>query len=142
MSNLSNGFTEKQIAACISSKRLELTILPTEKCNFRCTYCYEDFLIGRMREAIQESVVKLIERRSSELNQLSLNWFGGEPLLGLSVIRNIGTKSFELAKKHGYQLTGSMTTNGYLLEKQFWETILDTQDSRLLTGFMLSGVKG
>jgi len=69
-----------------------------------------------MREAIQESVVKLIERRSSELNQLSLNWFGGEPLLGLSVIRNIGTKSFELAKKHGYQLTGSMTTNGYLLD--------------------------
>jgi uncharacterized protein len=40
-------FSDAQIAATISRKVQQLIILPTEKCNFRCSYCYEDFMIGK-----------------------------------------------------------------------------------------------
>lgn len=33
---------------------LHLIILPTEKCNLRCVYCYEDFKKGKMSEKIEE----------------------------------------------------------------------------------------
>jgi hypothetical protein len=48
---LPNGFDARQIAAYITQKFQELILLPTEKCNFRCTYCYEDFELGRMKES-------------------------------------------------------------------------------------------
>jgi len=36
------------VRATLNPKSLELTLYPTEKCNFRCVYCYEDFALGRM----------------------------------------------------------------------------------------------
>jgi molybdenum cofactor biosynthesis enzyme MoaA len=43
-----NGFTSSQIASTLSNRIQQLILLPTERCNFRCTYCYEDFVLGRM----------------------------------------------------------------------------------------------
>lgn len=109
------GFTAQQVASCISPRRLDLTILPTEKCNFRCTYCYEDFAIGRMPAHIQAGVMRLMDRRAPELLQLNFAWFGGEPLLGMPVIRAIAGHAEKLRQQHGFALTGGLTTNAYLL---------------------------
>ena len=54
---LPNGFTRCQIAAAISPRIQELILLPTEKCNFRCTYCYEDFELGKMSEETRRTVM-------------------------------------------------------------------------------------
>jgi hypothetical protein len=54
---LPNGFTRRQIAEAISPRIQELILLPTEKCNFRCTYCYEDFDLGKMSEETQRTVM-------------------------------------------------------------------------------------
>ena len=35
------------IADALTTRRLHLILLPTEQCNFRCKYCYEDFQHGR-----------------------------------------------------------------------------------------------
>jgi uncharacterized protein len=56
-------FTKEQIGNCLSNKVQELTLFPTEKCNFRCTYCYEDFLIGKMPKKVIEGVKNLIRSR-------------------------------------------------------------------------------
>jgi uncharacterized protein len=112
---LPNGFTPVQIARCISSKRLELTILPTEKCNFRCTYCYEDFAIGRMPRSVVDGVKNLITSRAPDLEELQISWFGGEPLLAMTVIQEISAHAFELSGKLGFHFDGGLTTNGYLL---------------------------
>lgn len=52
-----------QVVQALSSSNLELIILPTEHCNFRCLYCYEDFQVGRMKRPVVESIKKLISLR-------------------------------------------------------------------------------
>ncbi|PJJ00771.1 hypothetical protein BX264_1060 [Streptomyces sp. 2333.5] len=47
---------EEELVAALTDRTLHLIILPTEQCNFRCTYCYEDFSVGRMGpETVQGS---------------------------------------------------------------------------------------
>ena len=51
----------EQMASSFDAGYLNLFLLPTERCNFRCTYCYEDFNIGRMRPAVSAGVKALIQ---------------------------------------------------------------------------------
>jgi len=94
---------------------MELTILPTEKCNFRCTYCYEDFEIGRMKPHIIAGVKQLLTVRAPDLRELSISWFGGEPLLALGVMREIASHAKFLSSCHGFRFSGGATTNAYNL---------------------------
>ncbi|HVR98040.1 MAG TPA: radical SAM protein, partial [Thermoanaerobaculia bacterium] len=87
-----------RLARLVDPRALELIILPTEKCNFRCTYCYEDFAVGRMKPVIVESVKELIRRRAGDLDTLCLSWFGGEPLLARDIVLDVSTFAAELAR--------------------------------------------
>lgn len=124
MGQLANGFTERQIAAAITHRRMELTILPTEKCNFRCTYCYETFEHGRMKPHVVEGVCNLIRNRAPELEELVFSWFGGEPLLAVGVVRTILAVAKEEAQRHGFRLGGGFTTNAYLLDRALLEEMV------------------
>lgn len=108
-------FSDATLAEALSPRILSLILLPTEKCNFRCTYCYEDFAIGRMQQPIVEGIKRLISRRVSSLDRLSLSWFGGEPLLAKDVVIDIGTYAYELCRENGVSFQSGFTTNGYLL---------------------------
>lgn len=94
---------------------LELILLASEDCNFRCTYCYEEFNRGTMQPWVRRAVKKLVERRAPKLRQLKTRWFGGEPLYGLPAIEELAPFFVEVAARHGLRHAGSMTTNGYLL---------------------------
>lgn len=112
-----NGFQPWQLVDALSPQHLQLTVLPTEKCNFRCTYCYEDFELGKMSEATQRGIEKLMERRVPRLKKLSLSFFGGEPLLEENIVLRLWTTARRLCKEHSVFLEGGITTNGYRLTK-------------------------
>jgi len=103
------------LAQLVNDRVLELIVFPTEKCNFRCTYCYEDFAIGKMKQEIINSVKELIKRRVDELDELYLSWFGGEPLLAGEIVMDISRYASELTKKCSTSYRAGMSTNGYLL---------------------------
>jgi uncharacterized protein len=108
---------EEEMASWLANDHLHLILLPTEQCNFRCTYCYEDFSIGRMSAATIQGVKRLIDRRVHALASLSVSWFGGEPLLARSVIEDISEHIVRIAAdRHDLHVEGDMTTNGYLLD--------------------------
>lgn len=94
---------------------LELILLPSEDCNFRCGYCYEDFKRGTMRPEVREGVRRLIDARAARIQVLKLEWFGGEPLYGFQAIEDIAPYAQQVAREHGIVYASSMTTNGYLL---------------------------
>lgn len=100
----------------LSNNMLDLIILPTEKCNFRCKYCYEDFKIGKMPSSIVNGIISLINHRAPSINLLTLNFFGGEPLLAHDVVMKICRAAMECSRRYpNMTFKGMATTNGSLL---------------------------
>jgi uncharacterized protein len=97
---------------------LQLILLASEDCNFRCVYCYEKFRSGTMQPAVRQGVRRLIDARAPRLAQLSLSWFGGEPLYGWEAIEELAPHAQKAARARGIQHQQSMTTNGYLLTEE------------------------
>lgn len=119
-----------EVAASLHKKSLQLIILPTEKCNFRCTYCYEDFEIGKMKRPTIDGIKNLISARVERdtLDHLNLSWFGGEPLLAKDVMFEIASFAKSLLDAGKIQtLTGEVTTNAYLLEPQVLAMLVSNQ---------------
>jgi uncharacterized protein len=104
------------ILQAVDPARLELIILPTGKCNFRCVYCYETFNKGKMSKHICEGIKRFLAQKCRELKYLKLSWFGGEPLLAKDVIIDISAFAFNEARKYrSLEYYSDMTTNGYFL---------------------------
>lgn len=113
--------------ACTNSDEYHLIILPTEKCNFHCSYCYEDHSIGKMSREVVESVKLLLAKNIPGVAHLSIDWFGGEPLLGMSVIREINgfAKEFIRERRVATALRSAITTNAFLLGPDIFAELLD-----------------
>src|SRR5437588_4230223 len=108
-----------------SSNYLNLIILPTEACNFRCTYCYETFENKKMPRPVVTGIKSLIDRRGDDLDELEISWFGGEPLLAFGIITDICGHAIKVAKLKEFDFSSSMTTNGYFLDGKCFSTCLE-----------------
>jgi len=107
--------------------KLELILLPSEDCNFRCAYCYEDFRRGTMRPEVRQGIRNLVESRVASLRELTVNWFGGEPLYGMEAIDDLAPYFAQVCREHGISYFSHMTTNGYLLTDAVAERLLAAQ---------------
>jgi uncharacterized protein len=107
------------IADALNPEHLELILFPTEQCNFRCTYCYEDFELGRMHPDVITGIKTLIENRMPNLKHLKISWFGGEPLFAKDIVFDISTHINNLREKYSSLVySSSMSTNGSLLNSE------------------------
>ncbi len=104
-----------------STDRLSLIVLPTEECNFRCVYCYENFLKPKMSDEVQNALKKYISINMGRVHDFGIEWFGGEPLVGLDVIRNVSTHAVREAALNNVSFSSTITTNGYLLTPDVFE---------------------
>ena len=107
-------------ASCALPHGIGLTICPTMGCNFDCPYCFEDHFAGKMTPKVQDDVVSLAERMldASGAKEISVSWFGGEPLLAPDIIESLSARLMELAEKRGGTYSAGIITNGYLLTQK------------------------
>ncbi len=98
----------------VDARALHLILHPTEQCNFRCTYCYERFEIGRMAPDTIAGIKRLLATRH-DLERLHVGWFGGEPLVAPDVVRELSRAARTHCALHGIAYSADMTTNGYRL---------------------------
>ncbi len=103
---------------------LELILLASEDCNFRCRYCYEDFPRGTMSAEVCQAVILHVKAKLPRLRHLSISWFGGEPLYGWAAIDVLAPALHALANDNGLTFASSMTTNGYLLTPDKFEFLV------------------
>lgn len=104
---------------------LQLILLASEDCNFRCEYCYEDFARGTMQPWVRGAIKRLVERRLDGLKSLSIAWFGGEPLYGFAAIEDLAPFFCQVAREHSIRFSSNMTTNGYLLTPEVATQLLE-----------------
>lgn len=99
---------------------LQLQIFTHGNCNFRCTYCYENFSQVQLSVEKQDEIIEFVENelRKGKIENLSISWFGGEPLLGLPVIERMSPIFMMLADKYNLNYISGITTNGYLLTEK------------------------
>ncbi len=103
---------------------LHLIIMPTESCNFRCTYCYETFERGKMKRSVINSLKAFVQEKASHLTALHISWFGGEPLISLDVIEELSQSFLSIAEENQIQYSCDLVTNGYLLTKDTFKRLL------------------
>ena len=94
---------------------LLLTIMPTEGCNFRCPYCYEDHTPISMNRKLLDQIQDYITRKAPNFQHVNTAWFGGEPTLCKDTILETNKMLQNLQAESTFTFSSSMTTNGYLL---------------------------
>lgn len=108
------------------NKSFHLLINPTLNCNFRCWYCYESHIPSQMSEDVIKRVTKFIDRLYAEGRDLTLSFFGGEPLLYYrEVMLPILKYAKAEAEKNSCRFNANMTSNGYLLSADRVEELLN-----------------
>ncbi|SKC69367.1 radical SAM/SPASM domain-containing protein [Maledivibacter halophilus] len=112
--NLDSGYLVRGIQLILSND-----------CNFNCAYCFEDTNNCMDRKKLVKKDMpfhiadKAIEKainnvKSNGNNNLTIEFFGGEPLLNWSTIKQVFDK-YEDGKKYDIQLFYTITTNSALL---------------------------
>jgi uncharacterized protein len=117
-------FIEYSYLKHIFDPELHLTLLSSEQCNFRCSYCYEKFERGNMTEEVANSIITWLRKNIKNYPSVQVSWFGGEPLLGIKNIINISEQIKELCARSKRPYSSGMTTNGYLLSLKNFEKLL------------------
>ncbi|NSL52537.1 radical SAM/SPASM domain-containing protein [Calidifontibacillus erzurumensis] len=111
---------------------MHLIVMPTEACNFRCTYCYQTFPRGNMNPEVQEGLKQFIAQKANSLQHLSISWFGGEPMLAFDIIGELSESILETTAKHNINYSAEMTTNGYFLTLEKFRALLNWHVRRFM----------
>lgn len=109
-----------------SDDLLEITIIPTQNCNFRCQYCFEPEEYSVMSYDIAERILKYLKKNLMRYKELVIDWFGGEPLLGRDIVLYIMNEIKQLCREYGVVLYSTMFTNGYELKRNLFEKLVDS----------------
>lgn len=99
---------------------LMLTVCPTARCNFACSYCFQEPDSADMTRETQDALVLFVEKRleTGAYNEMRVDWFGGEPLLVPGVVERLSHEFLVLAERFGIPYKGLVHTNGYLLTQK------------------------
>lgn len=111
------------INAVVNSNYLHLIIMPTEKCNFRCVYCYETHAKGKMDISIARGIVEYVRKEIKNYKGLIVSWFGGEPLLALDIMEYISKELIGICRNNRKTYYADITTNGYFLTLDVMEKL-------------------
>lgn len=107
----------------------KLTILPTYRCNFKCSYCYSAY--GRQNKSLSwnravAAIDFFIDRNRTTLNELWLAILGGgEPFLSPDLTCNIISHARQRSHDQGFKLGIGLTTNGSIYNASLCKAMVD-----------------
>ena len=92
-------------------------------CNLRCRYCFagQGNYGGKcmvMSEKVAHAAIDFLLEHSAGRCNLEVDFFGGEPLLNLDVVKSTVAYARSLEQEHGKCFRFTMTTNGILLSDE------------------------
>lgn len=108
-------YLENQIR--YQSDTFHIMIIVTNGCNFRCSYCVQEHESMALSDTSAEKIVSLIGCRAKTVKRVKITWFGGEPLLQYTRIKEIMEKVIEICECNHCNVEAGIISNGYLLSQ-------------------------
>ena len=107
------------------NSHLDLTIQPTANCQLGCHYCAQEHSKNNMNNDVYARTLERVTSKleSKKFKNLSVTWYGGEPLNALSQLKKISTEIIELCKINNVEYDGSIITNGLSLKPNVFKDL-------------------
>jgi uncharacterized protein len=103
------------------STGMDFIVVMNLDCNFACKYCFEGGLKGNLYMS-QETADRLIdfikERFTDNKKTLLVDFYGGEPLLSIDLIKHISRELKAFTEERGVSYKFTLVTNGALLKRK------------------------
>lgn len=116
-----------------------LTLMVSQECNLRCIYCYgnggEYNKRGLMNFEVAKQAVDFLVKNSKS-NDLSVVFFGGEPLLNFTLMKQVVEYCNTISSK---AFKYSITTNGLLINPEVENFLLE---NKFTIQISMDGVEG
>ncbi len=92
-------------------------------CNLRCRYCFADEGAYKSAREVMpfetaKAAIDFLMRESGSRKVLEVDFFGGEPLMNLGVLKQTVAYAKEEAARRGKRILFTTTTNGLLLDDE------------------------
>jgi len=120
------GFFNKMPKKVSNDNKITITLGVTNDCNFGCKYCYGEYGCSAKKEYMsQEFALKVLKKIiKPNHEEIEITFFGGEPTLNMSVIKNCVEyiNSLNLKRKHFHISTNGTISNSnlkYFLKNNF-----------------------
>jgi len=99
------------------SRQFAVTATLTLECNLACPYCFEDPFRGRfvMSGATADLLVQRLTERMAEGLDVTVDFYGGEALMALALLKGIAGRLGDAARSHGVTFKFNLFSNGVLL---------------------------
>lgn len=112
----------------MSKKFLSITFVPTQLCNFNCSYCFERSKKYDMAESIFKKSVEFVKElidEKKEIEEVNVLFFGGEPLIKLDMILKFGEIIKNICEEKRLNFSSSIITNGYFLNYEVCKSLCE-----------------
>ena len=109
------------------ARQFAATVVLNLDCNLACPYCYEAPFRGKeyMSSETARQFVQFVTRdQIGRGRDVEINFYGGEPLLSVPLIREIATPLQRAARERGTTFSFFLFTNGVLLDRSLVEELI------------------
>lgn len=137
-------FTEDPYKAMLPGMQKRQTVVKAlclhvaHDCNLKCKYCFaEEGEYHGKREIMSLEVGKkaldFLVQNSGNRRNLEVDFFGGEPLMNLDVVKELVAYGRSLEEPYHKHFRFTLTTNGVLLDDKTMEYLNETMDNVVLS---------
>jgi uncharacterized protein len=102
------------------SRRFSAMVVLNLDCNLACGYCFEEGVRGKrtMSAETADLLVEWVKREQiARGRKVSIDFYGGEPLMSIDLIRSISQRLRQSCGEKGLLFEFSLVTNGTLLTR-------------------------
>jgi uncharacterized protein len=129
---------QQQVPEVVAQSLNYISLNVAQVCNLSCVYCYgvdgEYGTKGKMKEEVAFQSVDFLIKESQGLKNISIGFFGGEPLLNFSLMQKVVIYAREASKKAGKTVSFSITTNGTKFNDEI-NTYLNANNFSVIVSF-------
>lgn len=127
-----NEFEEilnQNIESLKDEKNLDVTIQPTANCQLGCGYCGQVHSKKNMSDDYKLKTLKRIKEnlKIKNYNSLSIEWYGGEPLLAHNQIIEMSNELIQYCKENNINYYAEMITNGLIFKSELFKKLVQCE---------------